>query len=646
MKAGRLFTKFSLVLLVLALLTVMESCKKDTTPTDNPIVEEIKIFINNDANQLSERIIYYNEPIVFSKNKNIKAETADHTWYYVASVASPVFNSETLSATHVSIIDDKAYVSYNVKGSVYAGGIEVIDLTNPALPTIISQELFDGVDINALAVDYNGNSSERKLWLAGSSFKKGAILREVLLMNGLLTPSVTDVSLSKSLNGGVISASANGIVQSADYIYLTSGQSHGGTYQLSTDDLTVLANEEYTHAKFPAVNGKEMGAKQVSLVTGENSKLYVYNVGVDRTANIFDIEPIYHQNVDEPYKGKSVLWMDEGSDIAYVSSGKNGLIAYDINTGAQVYTSPADMLFTGNSNGFAKDDDYVYLANGADGLYIAQLPEQGGEIIPVQSWDLDETHASANLVQTDGDWIFVAKGGGGFKILRKIKNGSYPTICDYDTQGLPECMDDPEEICESLMADLELTLPEYFNTWDAKPAYFLNENKEILLTEDAQVSITFIDEGAGFKNSLGYYFYNNNNPPLTAEDLMPTMTIIFPNASAEFSGGSLVLGDKIQIPGTFPPGTVVGFFFLANSWNGTEITDGLYTHYSIPEFNENQTQQHILMYDESCGDVIMSFEDVLLPEGDKDFNDIIFKINVEPITSINPTSFVQIPPVD
>jgi hypothetical protein len=450
------------------------------------------------------------------------------------------------------------------------------------------------------------------------------------------------------MSDGSIAASANGIVASSDYVYVTAGQSHGGTFQISTEDLSVLAHEEYTHAKHPVVNGISNGKKQVTLRTGEESQLLVYHVGPNRNYQTVDIAPIFHQYVEEPYKGKSTLFIEKNSQIAYVASGANGLKAYNINSGNEVYTSPADMLTTGNTNGLTKDDDYIYLANGADGLFIGKLPNgNGGEIIPVQTWDMNESGASANLVETDGDWIFVAKGGGGLKILRKIAHGNYPVICDYNELGVPECLEEnPDELCESLISDIHLSLPEGQNSQNSHPEYFLNDNLEIVLTEEAMVSVTFISEGAGFKNTFGYYTYNVNNPPATAADIQSSMMVIFPNASAQGSGGGLIAGDRIYQLGMYPAGTVIGYFMLANAWNGSEVTDGLYTHYTIPEFNQNETQQHLLMYDYNCSDVLMAFEDVLLPSGDKDFNDLVFQMNIEPITAVNPETYIQIPPSD
>lgn len=646
MKKMKLIRSLSVFLFALALGIGLQSCKKTEKTQEETKVDEIVYTINNDSESLtSSRVTYYNEPVMFSK-KGTEKNPVGHTWYYVAEVESPHFLGDDLSATHVVISDDKAYVTYNRQGEEYAGGIEVIDLSNPAFPSIISQELYDGADVNAVAVDYNGNASQRKLWLALSSFKKGAIMRQVMLENGLLGADITDVNLSKSLSDETISASANGIVASSDYIYVTAGQSYGGTFQLSVNDLSVLANEEYTHAKYPVVNGLEAGRKQITLRTGENSQLLVYDIGTNRNPITYDITSIYHQNVEEPYKGKSTLHIDENGIVAYVASGLNGLKGYSITTGAELIHSPSNMLTNGNTNGIAKDEDYIYLANGADGLCIATIPSNGsGEIVPVQVWDLQESGASANLVQTDGDWIFVAKGGGGLKILRKIANGNYPVICDYDSQGIPECLEpNPDELCESLLSDLGITLPERQNALTNHPDYFANENREIVLSEPAQISVTFISEGAGFKNSFGYYFYHQDNPPTTAADLQSSMTVIFPNASAHGSGGALLPGDKIYQLGTFPAGTVIGYFMLANAWNGQEVTNGLYTHYTIPAFNQGEFQQHILMYDYNCSDVIMAFEDVKISGGDKDFNDLVFQMSIEPAGSVPTQDYNQIPP--
>lgn len=616
------------------LIIFSASCKKIEKEQNDPEV----VYVNNEPEILNQRITYYHSPAFSTKHSK---SIPDYYWYYVAEVAAPVFNGHELSATHVDIIDDKAYVSYNVQGDVYAGGIEVIDLENPAYPSLISQLLFDGNDANAVVADIDGNNVNRDVYLALSSFKKGAVLRKLTTQNGQFTEDFSDLNLSKSISG--ISASANGVSCTNDYIYVTSGQSVGGVYQVDKSSFTVLNADEFQAAKFVVTNGSNSGAKQITLSTGNEAKLHVYNVGSSLDNQIFDIGSIYHQNVESPYKGKAAMHIDPQSNICYVSMGVNGMKAFNIFNGDEVYSSPSDMLTTGNTNGVTKDDLFVYLANGADGLYIAKLPDSPGEIIPVQVWDMDETPASANLVKASDEWLFVAKGGGGLKILRRVRESIYPPVCDFDTLGLPECLES-YAYCNELPAHMDLTLPERVNAFENRPEYFVNENYEIELDEDAELSVVFISEGAGLKNSFGYYHYPTNNPPSSVEDIQASMRIIFPNASEKYSGGYLQAGDMVHLNENFEAGTTVGFFLLVSAWDEGEITEGVYQQYTYRDFNYDGLQQHILMNDSICGSVVIGIEDILSDRGDKDFNDLVFQVLIEPETAFNKDQIVQIPP--
>ena len=608
--------------------------------------------INNDFTDLNKRMTLIQESIANNslKTADIGGDCFDYTWYLVADVAAPLFDGEPLSATDVRILDNRAYVTYNRQGKVYAGGIEVIDITDPGFPEIISYMGFDDTDINSLAVDDEGsNTGERKIWLAGSSFKKGAVLRQVTTANGYLNDEFLDVPLSRAFLDGSITASANGIGYSNDYIYMTAGNSVGGTFQLDRHNLDILAHESYTDAKAIALNGSIDGDYQLSLVAGDEAKLNVHKVGTDRTLeNSWGLGQIIHQNVAEPYFGKATVSIREGEDIAFIAMNSRGMKGIDITNGNEVYNSPSGMLTTGNTHGLALDDKFIYLANSDDGLFIGCIPEGGGEIEEVQHWDLDETGASANMVQTDGDWVFVAKGGGGLKILRKIEKAFYPpATCEWDETGAPTCKNNPENLCEYLLSDFSVLLPEKQNALINNSELFdTSKRKELLLDEDAELSVTFVSEGAGFKNSFGYYTYNVNNPPTSVEDIQNTMSIIFANASAEGSGGSLKEGDQVYL-GEFEAGTVIGYFLIADGWNENEmdVTQGLYTFYTNPALNRDGTQQSIMMFSDRCSTLLTTFEDIHTSStnGDKDFNDLVIKTSISPMSAMNTTNLVELP---
>lgn len=626
-----------------------------------PEETEDKMYIENNEEKLSSRISYINNPLqvspdgkasvfnVTSKSKSVDSEPdyessveLEHTWYFVAEVESPVFRGEKLSATHVQVVDNKAYVSYNKQGDIHYGGLEVFDLSNRAYPKLVSQVLFDNADVNAITVDYEGDQFYRKIWLALSHKNKGAAVRQILLRDGLISNSVKDISLSKYTDGG-ITASANGVVRSGDELYVTAGKTYGGTYALNVDNLKLNNVEQYPNAKYVASNGSiPYSSSVVSLVTGDSAQLKIKPVGSDELSKTVNVGAATHQNVERNYRGKSTLHFSQRHpEVVFVTMGFDGLKGFDIYTDEELFSSPSEMLVKGNTNGVTSDEDYLYMANGADGITVAPIPENPGTLTPVFTWDLDEAPASANYMTTDGEWIFVAKGGEGLKILRKGSLGKHQTLYGHDNKGVPYGMEPEDvEVCKELLPNLfRNVLPERNNVPVNNPEYFKNPAREIELLKDDKVYVTFISEGAGYRNTLGYYYYHKDNPPQSADDL--NKVVIFPNASAKYSGGELIQGNTMKVLGDFEEGTIIGFYVISNGWKGSKITDGIYTQYTIPEFNVSQKQQSIIFYDQGCSSIVLAFEDIALPQGDKDYNDAIFMVSTDDPESIDTRVFIQ-----
>jgi hypothetical protein len=284
------------------------------------------------------------------------------------------------------------------------------------------------------------------------------------------------------------------------------------------------------------------------------------------------------------------------------------------------------------------------MANGADGLAIALIPKNiESEITPVYTWDMTETPASANFVVSEDDYVFLAKGLGGVKVLRKTAYGDHPSISAPDNNGVPTNLAHDLAVCSSLLPDIyEDILPNGTQVPTLHPEFFIDTKKNIELTKEAELHITFIDEGAGYKNVLGYYYYDKNNPPTSVSEL--NSKIIFHNVSKQGSGGGLVKGNSMQLLGSFDENTVIGFFLIANGWNPVDkvVTDGYYTHYTNPEFNPNNNIQSVTFFDEKCGNIVIAFEDVRLPGGDKDYNDAIFQVTSTPADAIDVEEYIKI----
>lgn len=201
------------------------------------------------------------------------------------------------------------------------------------------------------------------------------------------------------------------------------------------------------------------------------------------------------------------------------------------------------------------------------------------------------------------------------------------------------------------MADVDASLPERFRLTESHPEYLnSSDNGNIELIEDAEVWVTFVHEGAGYRNALGYYTHKNDNPPASKTQITDP-TIIFPNVSYNGYGGSLVSGNKVQLlyldPSTnkyttiFPSGTTVAWFFTANGFNGstTSIGSGYGTYYSDkrfnPETNPDKKKHNVVLKDNTRKLLLIGFEDINREgNSDEDFNDGVFYSTVSPYTAV------------
>ncbi len=126
-------------------------------------------------------------------------------------------------------------------------------------------------------------------------------------------------------------------------------------------------------------------------------------------------------------------------------------------------------------------------------------------------------------------------------------------------------------------------------------------------------------------------------PPMSPEDLTGKLTVIYPNVSRYHRGGGLFPGNKVKI-GHFPAGTVIGWFLYSNGFREGEIKHGYYIFYSDDDFNPNKfpyRRQGIMFKDRKSGKIIVGFEDLLRPWGDKDFDDATFYVTANPSSAID-----------
>lgn len=208
------------------------------------------------------------------------------------------------------------------------------------------------------------------------------------------------------------------------------------------------------------------------------------------------------------------------------------------------------------------------------------------------------------------------------------------------------------------------------------PAY----EPTLLLSEDGQVMVTFVDEGAGYQNSLGYFSYPSGtldgyskadldvdgNGVLSVTEMASVPGVetgwVFPDATK--APGRLQTGDTVTLgDGTvYAADTSIGFSLVQNGWDGAGVKGvtspgNPQTFYTLdfvnPEAAPTSTSadsgvgntRHVAMLfeDTSKEAVLMGFEDLNRDDrnandrryrSDEDFNDAVFVIRSNPISAL------------
>jgi len=221
-----------------------------------------------------------------------------------------------------------------------------------------------------------------------------------------------------------------------------------------------------------------------------------------------------------------------------------------------------------------------------------------------------------------------------------VNNTLYTYMGTYNAAGVPDYLTTADVIDQSLLSDINVALPEGSQVPAATPHYLATNNDvDVHLDELCDVWITFVHEGAGYKNVLAYYTYPTDNPPQTVNDI-DTVKVIFPNVSYPGSGGALRSGSKVHL-GVFPEGVSIGWVLLADSWDGNVVNFNKTKLYSNPDFNPEASavlrQHNVQLYHQQRGMVLIGFEDITRDRNDcdNDFNDAIFYVTSNPITAID-----------
>lgn len=232
-------------------------------------------------------------------------------------------------------------------------------------------------------------------------------------------------------------------------------------------------------------------------------------------------------------------------------------------------------------------------------------------------------------------------------------SGNYYYMGTYNSgtyKGLPHYLENPgDNISQAFLNDVDASLPEERPVPTYNPQYLTSGNElDVVITQLSDVWVTFVAEGAGYRNALGYYVFDSNNPPSDASQI-DSIFIIFPNTSFAYSGGELYSGDKVNL-GTFDAGKTISWVLFQNAWTGSGVNVNKNKFYSNSAFNTNESdptkRQHtVALSDIGRQLVLIGYEDQTRSAGsDNDFNDMIFYVSANPWEGIDVGSLPAVTP--
>lgn len=309
-----------------------------------------------------------------------------------------------LSATAVDVAGGKAYVSYHQQGTGYSGQVDVIDFpTAETFSLTSSMSTAYTYDFNHILVN-NG-----QLYLAGGEDKKGAFLAYVPLNGGIFT--ATELKVVR-----VPGDDANSVAYSYNNHYMVA--TTDGFYSLNANDYSRVDEHTTTgSAKFIHVNGTDMVTLNLTerKTDVSDAELTVWDSG---DPNFGSQKGAYYIQGITPTDGKNVVRID-GNNL-YVCAGVKGLLRYTIAANGKAIEANGSFVL-GNTNatvnGMDFDGEYIYLAYGRKGLRIldkntleevANYSHCGGK--------------SANYVKLANGNICVAYGINGLQVFKLAEN--------------------------------------------------------------------------------------------------------------------------------------------------------------------------------------------------------------------------------
>ena len=399
--------KFSQIALVAFLF--LNACSDETTIYVDDLQEDVvlesseTILQNSISYDMSGVLDILEEDKISGKfAKNNDELAGDYPLTLVAQVRAPQYQGKgELTASHVYIEGNYAYVSYNTVGEEYFGAIDIINIANPTNPRVTSRVFYLNADMNAViyhsgyvyvagGVDAEqstratSNSFIAKLQASGGRFNLGA-------------------GISYGFQQGF---NANDIFIKDGLVWVTSGKD-GSLTSYSQTDLQIQDEVPFSDLRSLAFDG---------------DRVALLDAGTGVTVLDANLQVIKEIPISTNFGDFTKKSLDFNGDKIVVAEASNGAGVYSYSTGALLEYIPIllnpESAESGDivTNAVASNDQVILMANGAAGLCLSEDVGTGTDL-----FGIIQLEGSINYVATKDDYILAASGREGLQIIKLNK---------------------------------------------------------------------------------------------------------------------------------------------------------------------------------------------------------------------------------
>ena len=392
-------------LVALATVFFIASCSDETTvysdPSDDTLMESSESVLENSVSFDNSGVLDIFEQDTATGKFSLTAkneQAGDYPLTLVAQIKPPSFNGgENLTASHVFVDGNYAYVSYNTVEDGYVGGIDIINVGDPNKPRVTSRLYYINADVNSITYDngyvyaVGGVDSEKSVRATSNSF-----VAKIPVSNGRLDSRNITYGFQEGFNANDVKVSSNSVM-------VTSGK-EGYLSVYDKNSLTLEKEAPFADLRSVAVNGSSIAVLDAS-----------------KGVNILDLnlQTVREIAIDSDFGDASKRTLDFSSNNIVVSEGSKGAGVYNSDTGSfieyiPILVNPQEVATSDVvTNAVALNEEVLLMANGGAGLCLSEDQGNNTDLVGII-----ELKGSINFVASKGDYVFAASGKEGLQVIK------------------------------------------------------------------------------------------------------------------------------------------------------------------------------------------------------------------------------------